>query len=266
MKVTIITVSYNSEKTIEETIKSVLEQSYSDIEHLIIDGNSQDKTLDIIRSYESEYEGRLKYISEPDEGIYDAMNKGINLSTGNLIGILNSDDSYLAENSISEVVAEVIKTNADSIYTDLIIVDEFVSSKIIRTCKYVEFKLGMFRKGWHPPHPTFFVKKEIYRKYGTFDLSFKISSDFDLMMRLLEVNRISTTYFPITTVKMRNGGLSTSSFQNVLASQKECLASLKKNNVEINIGVYFTYKYIRKVLQYNVEGIFRDILSKFSKV
>ena len=265
MKITIITVSYNSDRTINDTIKSVLKQSYADIEYIIIDGNSQDKTLDIIKSYQADFNGRLKYISEPDKGIYDAMNKGINLSSGDLIGILNCDDMYLNKNSIKEVVTQIIKTNTDSIYTDLIIVDQFNSSKIIRTCTYSKFKLGMFSNGWHPPHPTFFVKKEIYNKYGVFDLAFKISSDFDFMMRILEVNCISTTYLPLKTIQMRNGGLSTSSLKNIFLSQKECLESFKKNNIEIKFFSYFLNKYFHKLLQYNIQGLLIDLFSKIFK-
>lgn len=265
MKVSIITVSFNSERTIEDTIKSVLNQEYSDIEYIIIDGNSNDKTLDIIKSYESEFKGKLKFISEPDNGIYDAMNKGISISSGVLIGILNSDDLYSNEHVIDNVVSEIVRKNSESLYTDLTIVDQFDSSKILRTCTYCDFEPGLFAKGWHPPHPTFFVKKDVYCKYGGFDLALKISADFEFMLRILEVYNVSTTYLPINTIIMRNGGLSTGSIRTIIRSQRECINSFHKHEFHIKLIPYFFGKYRRKLEQYNLRGFISDTFSKLTK-
>lgn len=263
MRISIITITYNSAKTIRDTVESILNQTYTDIEYILVDGLSKDNTVDIVKEYEPKFNGRLRLISEPDKGIYDAMNKGICMATGDVIGIVNSDDFYIGNDIIQKVATTFIEKNVDSLYTDLFLVDNLDINKIIRNCTYREFKKGLFYKGWHPPHPSFFVKREIYEKYGDFDLSYKIAADYDFMLRVLEKNSITTTYLPIHSIKMRNGGVSTGSFERIRLSQKECLLALKKNGLKINKIRYFLGKYNQKLTQYTVKSLFNDFKSKF---
>lgn len=263
MKLSIITVAYNSASTIRDTIESVLFQIHPNIEYIIVDGLSNDNTVDIIKEYELHFNGRMKWISEKDNGIYDAMNKGIRMSTGDVVGILNSDDFYIDNGVVKEVVSTFIDKNVDSLYTDLFLVDNEDTNKIIRNCTYRNFKKGLFYKGWHPPHPSFFVKKEIYEKYGYFDLSYKIAADYEFMLRVLEKNLISTTYLPIHTIKMRNGGASTSSLERIILSQNECILAFKRNNLKVNRVIYFFGKYKQKLHQYTFKSLIDDLKSKF---
>lgn len=262
MKISIITVSYNSESTIAETIESVLSQSYQDFEYLIIDGLSHDGTVDIIKKYEPKFNGRLHWVSHKDKGIYDAMNKGIQMAKGDIIGIINSDDFYMNDKVLENVIDGFERKNVDSLYTDLYLVDPVETNKIIRNCRYREFKKGLFFKGWHPPHPAFFVKKSIYDKYGSFDLSYKIAADYEFMLRVLEKYAITTVYLPIHTIKMRNGGVSTTSIDQIKLSQEECLLAFKKNGLQINKLRYFIGKYIQKIRQYSFKSLVLDLMSK----
>ncbi|WP_198018167.1 glycosyltransferase family 2 protein [Hippea jasoniae] len=219
MLVSIITVVYNNKDTIKDAIESVLNQTYENIEYIVIDGASTDGTVDIVKSYGNRID---KFISKKDNGIYDAMNKGINLASGDIIGILNSDDFYV-DSKVIEKVVEVFKDkNVDSVYGDLVYVDKDDTDKIIRYWKSKEYKEGLFKKGWHPAHPTFFVKKEIYNKYGVFNLDFKIAADYELMLRFLEKYKITTSYLPEVLVKMRIGGKSNISIKNIIKANIEC--------------------------------------------
>ena len=249
MKISIITVSYNSSKTIKDTIESVFNQTYEDIEYIVIDGNSNDKTLDIIKKYEPKFEGRMKWVSEPDKGIYDAMNKGINLSTGDVIGILNSDDFYNSNNIIEDIVNEFRNKDIDSVYGDLVYVNSENTNKVVRYWKSKQYKKGLFKKGWHPAHPTFFVKKEVYNKYGMFNLSYPIAADYEIMLRFLERYKIKNLYINKIFVKMRMGGESNQSIKNIIKANIECYKSWKNNELKINIFVYLQ-KPLSKILQY----------------
>ena len=246
MKISIITVVRNNSSTIKDAIESVLSQTYHDIEYIIIDGSSTDGTLDIIQSYAKYI---TKIVSERDEGIYDAMNKGISLASGDIIGILNSDDVYFDENVIDNVINFFKEKQTDSIYGDLMYVEKNDLSKVIRYWKSSVFKMGSFAKGWHPPHPTFFAKKNLYDKYGLFDVNMKVSADFDLMLRLLEKNKISTSYLPRVLVKMRTGGESNKSLRNIIISNISILKSFKKNNIAVNNFMYLLYRLLPKVIQ-----------------
>ena len=231
MKISIITTAFNSGKTIEDTIRSVLSQSYEDFEHIIVDGGSKDNTMEIVGVYEDQYEGRLKYVSEPDKGIYDAMNKGIRMATGDVIGILNSDDFYASK----EVLLEISKgiANTQIIYGDLDFVDSKDTTKIIRKWEGSQYKKGAFFKGWHPAHPTFYARKECFDKMGLFDLSFNVSADFELMLRFIEKGGFSSNYLPLTMVKMRLGGESTGSIKNIIKGNKNVLKAFQKNGYKI---------------------------------
>lgn len=217
-KISIITVCYNSEKTIEDTIQSVINQTYENIEYIIIDGKSSDSTLFIINKYKNNIS---LIISEKDKGIYDAINKGIDLATGEIIGNLNSDDFYIDNNVIEDVVTQLQQTKAKGLYADLIYVDNENTNKITRLWKSNEYKKDMFLKGWMPPHPTFFVKKEIYQRYGKFNLDFTSAADYELMLRFIHKHEISLTYLPRVIVKMRVGGISNASLKNRIRANRE---------------------------------------------
>ncbi|MCK4799036.1 MAG: glycosyltransferase [Spirochaetes bacterium] len=249
MKISIITVVYNSKNTIKETIESVLHQDYPLIEYIIIDGQSNDGTLDIIKMYKDKIS---KLISEKDNGIYDAMNKGIKLANGDIIGILNSDDIFENNKVISKVV-KIFKTNSiNSLYADLKYVNRYDTDKIIRYWKSSPFIKNSFKNGWHPPHPTFFVKKEIYEKYGYYNLNFKISADFELMLRFLERYNISTYYLPESIIKMRIGGKSNMNIFNILLGNINCYKAFKFNNVNISLFYPF-FRFASKIKQFFVK-------------
>lgn len=244
MKFSIITATYNSQATITDAIKSVSEQTYMNIEHIIVDGASTDNTIKIIE----ENLGRVsKIISEKDDGIYDALNKGIEKATGDVIVFLHADDIF-ANNSIIENAANLFsEKQTDSIYGDLQYVAKEDTNKIIRYWKSGEFTFSKLKKGWMPPHPTFFVKKEIYNQFGNFDTSFRIAADYDIILRFLGSNKISTAYLPQVMIKMRVGGESNKSLKNILKKMKEDVKALKKNNMG---GVHTVFlKNITKIPQ-----------------
>ncbi len=205
MEVSIITAVFNSSKTIEDCMKSIHFQTYPHIEHIIIDGGSTDGTLNIIEKYRDKI---AKLVSEPDRGIYDAMNKGINLATGDIIGILNSDDVFADKNTVSRAVSAIVDQNVDSCYADIIFVDRADTSKVVRTWQSGPYEKKKFRAGWMPPHPTFFVRRSVYDKYGLLNLDFPLAADYELMLRFLYKREISTAYIPKVLVKMRAGGTS----------------------------------------------------------
>lgn len=247
MKISIITVCYNSEKTISKTLESILYQSFKDVEHIIIDGKSTDSTLSII----SKFLHNKKVISEPDKGIYDAMNKGIEIATGDIIGFLNSDDFYVNNNILSSVT-KIFENNSDidACYSDLIYVNQTDTSNIVRFVKSKKFYKGLFSKGWCPPHPTFFVRRSIYERFGKFDLNYSIASDVDLMMRFLEMHNIKSKYIPEVWVKMRMGGITNKNFRNIWLQNKEIILSFKKNNLSVNFLKFFVFKILSRSLQF----------------
>jgi glycosyltransferase involved in cell wall biosynthesis len=229
MKITIITVCFNSTATIEDTIQSVLNQDYPDIEYLIIDGLSTDGTLEKIGRYK---ERISSIVSEKDKGLYDAINKGIQMASGDVIGLLHSDDVYESKDVISQVVASLEATHADSLYADLLYVDKVDLNIIRRYWKSKPYKHGLFLKGWMPPHPTFFVRREVYKKLGLFHLSLKSAADYELMLRFLHKHQISTVYLPRVTIKMRVGGKSNVSLWNRFVGNQEDRKAWKMNGLE----------------------------------
>tara|TARA_B100000902_G_C27253943_1_gene886815 strand:- start:204 stop:971 length:768 start_codon:yes stop_codon:yes gene_type:complete len=245
-KISIITVVKDSASTITDAIDSVLKQTYKNVEYIIIDGASSDGTVEHVLDYGSYIS---KFISEKDNGIYDAMNKGIKLATGEIIGILNSDDVYFDHN-VLENIANIFRVNEpDCIYGDLQYVDKNNLNKTLRHWRSSDFKAGSFARGWHPPHPTFFVKKEIYNKYGLFDTQIKVSADFDLMLRFLEKYKISSEYIPKILVKMRTGGVSNNSLKNIITSNRFILKAFDKNKIKINKLAYVFYRLVPKIFQ-----------------
>ncbi len=244
MKISIITIAYNSEETIEDTIISVINQTYKNIEYIIIDGGSTDHTLAIIEKYKDKIH---TVISAPDKGIYDAMNKGVAIASGDLIGILNSDDFY-ANNDVIDNVAKNIGDN-DSIYADLVYVDRENTDKTIRYWKSGAYKENSFLKGWMPPHPTFFLRKKLYDKFGSYNLALKSAADYELMLRMIHKEKISIAYFPEVITKMRVGGQSNASLENRLKANKEDRMAWEINNLSPKF--YSLYlKPLRKVSQF----------------
>ena len=238
----------NNAGVLDDCIKSVLNQSHNSIEHILIDGGSKDDTIKILKKYQNHL---TKFISEPDQGIYHAMNKGINLADGDVIGFLNSDDFY-AHNKVLSKVCEMLDSNPelDACYSDLIYVDKLTASKTIRYFKSSQFIPGSFSRGWCPPHPTFFVRSTLFKKYGNFDINFNIASDVDLMMRFLEVYNIKSVYVPETWVKMRMGGTTNKNLANIILQNREILVSLKKNGLPDNKVNFFINKIISRSKQF----------------
>jgi len=229
----VITAVFNGAKTIQDCIKSVSGQIYPNIEHIIIDGGSTDGTLEVIKRYT---EKRVNIVSEPDKGIYDALNKGIRQASGEVIGLLYSDDFYAHDRVIEKVADIFMKYNIDSCYGDLQYVDKNNPDKVIRYWKSSQYRHGKFKYGWMPPHSTFFVKKEIYNKYGYFNTNFKIAADYELMLRFLEKHKISTYYTPEVFIKMRIGGTSNRNIKNLIIKSNEDYRAWKVNN--LNGGFY----------------------------
>jgi len=245
MKISIITIAWNSGKSIGDAIKSVVSQTYPDIEYIIVDGLSKDNTMEVVKSFGTKV---TKSVSERDKGIYDALNKGIAMAEGDVIGFMHSDDLFADEFVIEKVVKLFKETGADSIYGDLDYVYKNDTSKVLRYWKSGKFSLRNLKMGWMPPHPTLYIKREVYQKYGGFDISFKIAADYDSMLRFLGKYKISTAYLPEVMVKMRVGGASNRSLKNIIQKSKEDLHAIKKNE----FGNIFTlvFKNLRKVTQF----------------
>lgn len=246
LKISIITVSYNSAQTIEDCIQSVLSQTYPHIEYILVDGASQDNTFKIIEKYSSKIS---KFISEKDNGIYHAMNKGIKMATGDIIGILNSDDFYADDKVIIDVVTTFEKTKADAIYADLQYVDAIDTRKIKRYWKSGRYKPGDFLFGWMPPHPTFFVKREVYEKYGLFNENFRTAADYELMLRFIHKYKISVDYLPRVIVKMRSGGQSNVTAKNRIKANMEDRKAWEINGLKPYFFTLFL-KPLRKLKQF----------------
>jgi glycosyltransferase involved in cell wall biosynthesis len=255
MKISIITICYNSEKTIKETIKSLLMQNYPDIEYLIIDGNSKDSTVQIAKSYSGFFKEKgIRYIisSEPDKGIYDAMNKGILRTTGDIIGILNSDDRYASIDVLSKVMESFSSEEIDSCYGNLLYIK---NNKPYRYWK--SGKPRTFRFGWMPPHPTFFVKKSIYEKYGLFRLDCGTVADYELMLRFLEKYKISTLWIDNVFSYMEAGGASGANFEARKKAYENDIKAWEINNLPFS-GFVVWLKKIRKIPQF-IEAKFYKI-------
>jgi glycosyltransferase involved in cell wall biosynthesis len=232
MNISIITVTHNSASTIAHCLNSVSKQFYKPFEHIIIDGASTDNTVLIIKNHKSYF---INVVSEPDSGIYDAMNKGIKIAKGDVIGFLNSDDFYADDFVLSRVVETLSSSAVDSCYGDLCYVDKKNITKVIRYWKSGIFNKDSFRSGWSPPHPTFFVRRSIYERYGVFNLNYLIAADIELMLRFLEINKISTFYISEILVKMRLGGVSNRNIYSVVKQNIEIIKALRFHNQKINI-------------------------------
>lgn len=246
MKISIITVCYNSAKTIEDMLKSVANQKDVNIEHILIDGASTDETLQIIKQHDSV----TTLISERDKGIYDAMNKGIALATGDVVGTLNADDFYMHDRVLSEVAQVFLDPSIEACYGDLVYVSQQDTNKVVRYWKSRDYADGLFKLGWMPAHPTFFVRKGAYERLGNFDLNYKIAADFELLFRFIEKNKIKTKYIPKVLVKMRLGGTTNASLSNVLSQNKEIVAILRKYYVDFSMIKFVIRKLLNRFYQF----------------
>ena len=262
MKISIITATYNSGRTLHDTLESVLRQSYKDIEYIIVDGASKDNTLDLIKEYEPRFEGRLHWKSEKDKGLYDAMNKGISRATGDIVGILNSDDYYTSDD-VLKTVAETFAEHKemDAVYGDVHYVDEHDTKKFVRYYSSRMFRRAWMRLGFMPAHPSFYCRKSTYDSFkldgnviegfkgntdcAYFNTTYKIAADFENLLRMIYVNRIKTLYIHKDFVTMRTGGASSSGVSSHKQINKDHLRALKENGVYSNyllLSIRYLYK------------------------
>jgi glycosyltransferase len=230
MKVSIITASYNSSESIKSCIDSVFNQNYNDIECLIIDGKSSDNTLLKIKELAYNF-NESQILSEKDKGIYDALNKGIKISNGDILGFVHSDDFLASPQIISEIVEKIRNEKVDGVYGDLQYINKNNTNKIIRKWKSCEFNYDSLKKGWMPAHPTLFLKKSVYEKHGLFNLNYSISADYDFMLRIFSDKSLKFGYLPKVITKMRVGGKSNRSFKNIFLKTKEDYLIIQRNNI-----------------------------------
>lgn len=246
MKISLITVTYNSEKYLEHCLMSVIKQTYKDIEHIIVDGNSTDNTLSIIERYSSHIS---HWISEKDRGMYDAINKGMKLATGDVIGVLNSDDVLASSDVISEIAKCFVKNKVESLYGDLEYVDQHDDEKVLRFWKGLDYKRKRFKFGWMPAHPTFYFKRELFERFGGYESHYFTSADYELMARYLFLNKVSSVYLPKLIVRMRKGGASNSSLPRRLRANRRDYLAMKKNKISFPF-IISILKPVRKIPQY----------------
>lgn len=247
IKFSIITVCYNSEATLEQTIKSVIEQTYPFVEYIVVDGASTDSSPNIIKSYQSKI-GLV--ISEPDRGIYDAMNKGIKSASGDIVGFLNSDDLYAHQNVLAIVAKQFENQTVDACYGDLIYFSENNPRNIRRYWQSQPFQTGLFAKGFMPPHPTFFARREAYLKWGDFDLSYPIANDVELMLRFLEKHKCRTAYIPEVLVNMRLGGVSNRSLKNIVRQNYQIIRAHRNLGLPISLLRFSAHKLFERLSQF----------------
>jgi glycosyltransferase involved in cell wall biosynthesis len=245
VKISIVTAAFNSAATLEDTMKSVLAQTYTEIEYIIVDGASHDGTLDIIHRYEQLFNGRMKWISENDRGIYDAMNKGIQMATGDVIGILNSDDYFTSNDVIKRMVDAFDVASLDAVYGDIHFIRDGQPDKCIRYYSSKPFRPLWLRFGFMPAHPSFYCRRELFDKAGLYKTDYKIGSDYEMMVRLFMVHKIRAKYLPLDFVTMRVGGASTRNVKSSLQLILDDVRGCRENGIYTNplmISMKFLYK------------------------
>ena len=251
MKVSLITVTFNSGMTLRDTIQSVLSQSFPDIEYILVDGLSQDRTIKIVKEYEPLFQNRLKWVSEKDSGLYDAMNKGIKMASGDIIGILNSDDFYTDEDVLQTVADNFLNHSVDAIYGDIHFVHEGNLGKCVRYYSSKMFSPFWLRFGFMPAHPSFYCKKDVYDKAGLYRLDYKIGSDYEMMVRLFKKHKIVAKYIAKDFVTMRTGGASNSNVRSRLTLIKEDVKACRDNGLYTN-SLLICLKYLYKIFEFRV--------------
>lgn len=247
MKISVVTVCYNSHATLSHTLDSIFRQSHQDIEVVIKDGGSTDGTIDIIKQYEGKFGPRLRWISEKDEGIYDAMSKGVELATGDVIGILNSDDFFSSDKSLEVINDTFEKKNVDAVYGDVHFVREENLDKSVRYYSAKLFRPMFMRFGFMPPHLAFYLKKSVYDKIGAYKKDYQISGDFELMVRAFLKFHVSYAYIPCDLVTMRTGGASTKNWKGRLVGLREDVRACRENGIYTNL-LLSSAKYAYKAL------------------
>ncbi len=248
MKISVITATYNSRDTVCHTFASVLNQTYADIEYLVIDGGSTDGTVTTIQEWTGRFGGRMHWISEPDQGLYDAMNKGIRLATGDVIGLLNSDDYYTSPYILERVAEVLAEETLDAVYGDIHFVHP---ERLDRCCRYYSsrlFRPSWMRLGFMPAHPSFYAKRACYEQFGLYDTSYKIGADFELLLRFIFKNGIRTRYLPMDFVTMRTGGVSTSGMRSRIRIMREHLRAFHDNGIYTNIFL-LSMRYVYKLTE-----------------
>lgn len=237
MKISIITASYNSAATIADTLASVAVQTHPDIEHIVMDGGSKDATLEMVHAHGSR---GLKCVSERDRGIYDAMNKGLAIATGEVVGFLNSDDMY-ADPKVLERIADAFRDpHVDLVYGDIVFVSQHDTTRVVRLWTSRPYTPGLCASGWMPPHPSLYVRRAVYGRHGGYDLAFPAAADFEMAMRLLDKAAVRSVYIPHVQVRMRMGGQSTRSIRNIISGSREVSRACRKHGLPG--GVLFAVK------------------------
>ena len=249
MKISIITPCHNSAATLSDTLQSILEQSYADIESIVIDGNSTDGTQEIIKQFEPLFQGRMKWVSESDHGLYDAINKGISLATGDVVGILNSDDFFTSADVLHQVAEHLEDAALDAVYGDVHFVSGNDLSRVTRYYSSKPFRPAFLRFGFMPAHPSFYVRKVVYEKSGPYRTDFRIASDYEMMVRLFRKVGIKSKYLPVDFVTMRTGGLSTRNMMSRWIILKEDVRACRINGIYSNM-IFASLKYIYKVFEF----------------
>lgn len=248
MKVSVITATYNSGITLRDTLDSVLAQTYPNIEHIIVDGGSTDNTIAIVKELEPRYNGRLRYISEPDKGIYDAMNKGIRMATGEVVGILNSDDFYTAPDTVETLINALRENQVDAVFGDIHYVDGKDLTKPVRYYSSAGFRRWKMLMGFMPAHPSFYCRKEVYKRFGLFSTEYKVAADFENLLRLIYVGKISFKYVSKDCVTMRTGGASTSGLNSHRRILADHVRAYRENHVRSN-ALLDSLRYLYKLVE-----------------
>jgi glycosyltransferase involved in cell wall biosynthesis len=256
-RISLITVCWNAEQTIGDTLRSIDAQSYRNFEHIIIDGGSRDSTLAIIASAPAE---NRRMLSGPDGGIYEAMNKGIGLASGDIIGFLNADDTFESSDSLETVAAALENEAYDGCYGDLVYVSNRHTDRKVRYWKSRAFKSGSFARGWCPPHPTFYVRRSVYEQFGKFDLRYRLAADVELMMRFLEVARIRTIHIPRVLVRMRLGGATNKNVHNISRQNKEVLSALADHGFKVSKSMFWASKIVNRFGQFLMRNRSQDLV------
>lgn len=249
MTISIITATFNGAATVRDTIESVLKQTYKDVEFIIKDGGSKDDTLDICREYEPRFGGRMKIISCPDTGIYDAMNQGIEAATGDVVGILNSDDFYTSDDVLATINAALERDDCDAVYGDIHYVKSDNLERCVRYYSSRNFTRERMMQGYIPAHPSFYCRREVYQKYGLFDTSFRVAADFEQLLRLIYIEKIRIKYIEKDFVTMRMGGASTSGIKSHVRIMKDHLRAFKKNKIKNNV-FRLSLRYFSKLTEF----------------
>lgn len=248
MKISVITATYNSAATIGDTLASILSQTHKDVESIVVDGGSTDATLDIVRRYETRFGGRLRWISEPDRGIYDAMNKGIGMTTGDVVGLLNSDDFYTCDDVLA-TVASHLTADLDAVYGDIHFVRPSDLGRCVRYYSSRLFRPWLMRFGYMPAHPSFYARREIYERYGLYSLDYKIAADFEMLVRLFCRHHIRSRYLKKDFVTMRTGGMSTRSWRHRILGTREDARACRANGIRSCFAMC-SVKYLTKMFEF----------------